>query len=82
MPNATQGGAGVELSSTPAPPCTAFKGKMATIDDGKLIEEVREHEVLYNIRLKNYKDLNAKESAWKKIAEAMEKSREHEKWPS
>ena len=52
---------------------------MATIDDGKLIEEIREHEVLYNIRLKKYKDLNAKESAWKKIAEAMGKSGEHAK---
>ena len=43
-----QGGAGVELSSTLSSTYIAFKGKKSTINDGKLIEEVRQHQVLNN----------------------------------
>ena len=44
-----QGDAGVEVSSTLAYMYIAFKGKMSTINDEKLIEEVRQHQVLNNM---------------------------------
>ena len=42
----------------------------------KLIEEVRNAEVLYNFRLPGnlYKDLNAKDNAWRKVAASMNQS--------
>lgn len=38
-------------------------------DDETLIEAVREFECLWKVRSKAYKDLRAKENAWKSVAE-------------
>ena len=38
-------------------------------DDETLIEAVREFECLWRVRSKEYKDLRAKENAWKSVAE-------------
>ena len=46
---------------------------MASLDE-KLIEEVRSRDLLYNIRLRKYKDIHAKDSAWRQIAEILGKS--------
>ena len=38
-------------------------------DDESLIEAVRRFECLWKVRSKAYKDLRAKENAWKKVAD-------------
>ena len=37
----------------------------------KLIKEMRSTPILYNFKLKENKEINAKENAWKKVAAAM-----------
>ena len=49
MTNVMQGGAGLEVSSTLSSTYVVFKGKMSTINDEKLIEEVHQHQVLNNM---------------------------------
>ena len=46
---------------------------MAENFDEKVIEAVRKRSILYNITLRGYKDINAKENAWLKVAEEVGK---------
>ena len=38
------------------------------MDDEKLVESVREFECLWKVGCKSYKDVRAKENAWKEVA--------------
>ena len=38
------------------------------MDDEKLVEAVRSFPCLWQVSLKSYKDLRAKENAWKEVA--------------
>ena len=59
LTNIMQGGAGVEVSSTLGFTYIVFKGKTSTINDEKLIEEVRQHQVLNNITLQSTNALSS-----------------------
>lgn len=43
----------------------------AKIDEIMLIEMVRQHECLYNMKSKHYRDQNMRGEAWEEIAEKM-----------
>ena len=59
MTNVMQGDAGLEVSSTLSSTYVVFKGKMSTINDEKLIEEVCQHPVLNNNTLTKYKSISS-----------------------
>lgn len=44
---------------------------MDKIDEMLLIEKVREHECLYSMRSKHYRDNNMRREAWDEIADEM-----------
>lgn len=52
------------------------KVKFSAEEEEIIIEYVKSHEILYNVRSKNFRDTEAKNRLWLKLADEMERDGE------